>query len=228
MKIRPEVWFLIFVATEIFSMYMDSLYGVLFSFVFLALSLSTYKNNKELEKQDTEEQVNNILKKHNIECDELFVGVDNLSAIGLDKKYQNVIVLKRQSIHDGFRMKSIAFKDIIEAKVIKDGVTEISTSRASQIGGALVGGVLAGGVGAIIGGSGATQFAEEKLSKLTLQLVINDLSDPVHSIKFLNKAGWVDPHKPEYKDAIENSLRWHKMLEVIINRNQMKSYNENV
>jgi hypothetical protein len=62
------------------------------------------------------------------------------------------------------------------------------------------------------------------LSKLTIQIIINDLSEPVHSVKLLDEVVWIEPYKKEYKEAVEYALKWHSLFAVIINRNKMKVF----
>jgi len=97
---------------------------------------------------------------------------------------------------------------------LQDGRVISSTNRGSQLGGALLGGILAGGVGAAIGGLTGSKTSKDQIEKITLQVIVNDTSDPVHKLVFF------ESNIPMSKEYVKNYLleaeRCHHLISVLI------------
>ncbi len=112
------------------------------------------------------------------------------------------------------------FKDVIESEIIEDGYSVTKSSRTSQAGGAVVGGLLFGGAGAIIGGLSGSKKTTKNVTRIDLKIVVNDLSNPIYTINFLNRSAGrpVLSGEYEYKQAMEQAMKCHSMISIIIKR----------
>lgn len=106
--------------------------------------------------------------------------------------------------------------DILSSEVIEDGQSITKTVRSSQIGGAIVGGLILGGVGAVIGGLSGRKINAEKVTKITLRIIVNDPENPIYDICFLSLE--TNKNSTTYKLAIENAQEWQARLDVMIKR----------
>jgi hypothetical protein len=114
---------------------------------------------------------------------------------------------------DGTNLIVKQFKDVLEAELKIDGSTITKTSRGSQVLGVAVGSTLGAifggvGVGAMIGGlSGSTQSID-KIKTISLQILVNDLTNPVHEITLTNLTA--------IKTALDEAKEWNGILKVIL------------
>lgn len=106
------------------------------------------------------------------------------------------------------------FTDIIETQVVVDGKTITKTSRGSQALGIAVGGVLAGGLGALIGGLSASTSETKKIKNVSLKLLMNDLTIPVHEVGLIG----VSPatgYEP-LNLALTQAEEWDNLLKIVL------------
>lgn len=116
-----------------------------------------------------------------------------------------------------YKDKMYKYGDILKSEILNDGISVTSTNRGSQIGGALLGGLLAGGVGAIIGGLSGAQTSHEKVKKIELNVIVNDSSNPIHKIAFLDsQITSYAKDSQEYKDAYNKAYHCHQLIGVLI------------
>ena len=114
---------------------------------------------------------------------------------------------------DGTNLIVKQFKDVLEAELKIDGSTITKTSRGSQVLGVAVGSTLGAifggvGVGAMIGGlSGSTQSID-KIKTISLQILVNDLTNPVHEITLTNLTA--------IKTALDEGKEWNGIFKVIL------------
>lgn len=127
-------------------------------------------------------------------------------------------ISKQICLINGESLKFFKYDDIIESEVLTEGETITKTSRASQFTGAAVGGLVFGGVGAVIGGLSGKQVTSQEYKNVYLKLLINDTSNPVHIIDFIerikNNTGSFDTTPP--KVALKDAQGWHDLISVII------------
>jgi hypothetical protein len=114
---------------------------------------------------------------------------------------------------DGTNLIVKPFRDVLEAELKIDGSTITKTSRGSQVLGVAVGSTLGAifggaGVGAMIGGlSGSTQSID-KIKTISLQILVNDLTNPVHEITLTNLTA--------IKTALDEAKEWNGIFKVIL------------
>ncbi|MDQ0885940.1 hypothetical protein QFZ81_001028 [Paenibacillus sp. V4I9] len=113
--------------------------------------------------------------------------------------------------------------EILEVEAIEDDVQVMKTSRGSQAAGAIVGGVLLGGVGAIIGGlSGQRTTSSDKVKRVYIKLVVNDMERPFVTIDFLNDKLELSKTNVKAVKAIQDVNHWHSLISVLIKRGDEK------
>lgn len=105
------------------------------------------------------------------------------------------------------------FKDVLEAELKIDGSTITKTSRGSQVLGVAVGSTLGAifggaGVGAMIGGLSGSTESISKIKTISLQILVNDLANPVHEITLTNLT--------PVKTALEEAKEWNGIFKVIL------------
>jgi hypothetical protein len=144
-------------------------------------------------------------------------GCDNETGIAIDEDKKQICLFtnKRYLSH-----RLISFSDIISAEIHENGVSVTQTSSSSVVGRAVVGGLLLGGVGAIIGGLSAKKESNSisKVDRIELRITVNDLSDPLHDIVFLNRS--CDRAGYFYNKEMQNARQWLGMIDVIINQSK--------
>lgn len=218
MKINSYNLVFFFVVWMLIGIYLTSKLMIFSGLIILFLAIIFNKKENSNDKISTENAARIIFNKHDIE--KFHIGNDNKSGIGINEHTNTILFLSRKNMNQEFTVKSIQFSELIETKLLEDDLTVTSISRASQLGGALVGGVIGGGIGAIVGGSGGTQYSEKKVKNIKLQFTVNDLSNPIYNISFLNEDNYIEKYEIKYKTQIELATKWCKMFEVILKRNE--------
>jgi Short C-terminal domain len=193
--------------------------GVFGGMIYLA-NLDNKKQSRE-----TNEKVNKLhdmqMAIKDFTVSQKFTSPDIKSALLLDEENKKVAFI----YVDSNDTQIYNYEDILEAEILEDGKTITSTSRSSQIGGALIGGALAGGVGAIVGGLSGKQSSEQEINRIDLKVIVNNTKQPVKIINFLNAYLSMDingkpfPIKKEdasYKSAHRTVNHWHSLLSLLI------------
>ena len=166
---------------------------------------------------------NKCLKENNIPLNDSYLGDDGVSGISVLESQNKIAIIKRNNLNESFTPIFIDFNKIIESSIKEDGETVTKTNRGSQVAGTLVGGALAGGVGAVVGGLGAKQTSIESVRKITLEIVIDDLRSPIHEIVFFISPTPLSKNESIYKQIYSNANKWHKMMSIILKRNQISN-----
>lgn len=123
-------------------------------------------------------------------------------------------------------IKFISCKDLLQVELLEDDFSVTKTERTSQIGSALLGTILAGEFGAIVGSLTSKKMNKKHVDKLVLQIVVNDLNNPVYQVNFLRNS--MSKESKSYREIFNKANHWLKLLSVIIKRNDeldQKSYN---
>lgn len=180
----------------------------------------------ELDKRQLE--MEQIIKDTGIRDDAYWNDKDPLNArmaLSINVDESSVVILTLPSLMEQIsNQKSpvtqrVAFKDIIEVKVTSNSTTVTSTSRGSQLGGAVVGGVLAGGAGAVIGGLSGKTKSIESIQKLSLEIVVNDISNPIVEIPFFKmKFAELKAGTPKHNEIMEEINLWYRKFTVILHQ----------
>lgn len=116
--------------------------------------------------------------------------------------------------NNGLKHKQLKYSDIFQVEYKQDDQIITSTSRSSQLGGALVGGALAGGVGAVIGGLGGKQKQSSQVKQIFLTLLIDDLETPSLDIEF----AFFHPPRDASQVNDKEAKDWYNLFRVIIKK----------
>lgn len=175
------------------------------------------KEYEENEKKLGEKIRESYLKLNFKPTQKYFSSVNN-SYFAMDENNKKlcIISVNRMSNVPKVNPRVIDYKDVLEAEIIEDGISVTKTSRGSQIGRTLLGGVVAGGLGAVIGGLSAKTITTNEVSKIQLQIVINDTKIPIKKITFLNSEKPIKKDTQEYRTAIQKANHWHKLMTIVI------------
>lgn len=156
-----------------------------------------------------------------------FTSEDRETLIAIDETNKKVCILENQFNNDGkeliegmsnylYKVHVFNFSDIIQSEIITDGVTVTKSSRKEQLGGAIIGGSIAGGVGAIIGSSGASQKSEQEVSKIQLQVVVNNTIKSFFRITFGYFPEKTSSSSSEYVTSEKKATHWHNLMTHIL------------
>jgi hypothetical protein len=174
------------------------------------------KNKKE---SDTNDKIRNVIKANVTNPTKQTILTETNSAIVYDQENNHLFIYDKGHTHN------IKINDIYQSEIIEDGQTISKVSRSSQIAGSIIGGLIAGGTGAIIAGVSATRVKDEKINKMELQLVVNDVNNPIRKVEFFNAGDGLKIKKSsdEYKVRYNQILEWQKLMEILIKQNENKS-----
>lgn len=174
------------------------------------------KNKKE---SDTNDKIRNVIKANVTNPTKQTILTETNSAIVYDQENNHLFIYDKGHTHN------IKINDIYQSEIIEDGQTISKVSRSSQIAGSIIGGLIAGGTGAIIAGVSATRIKDEKINKMELQLVVNDVNNPIRKVEFFNAGDGLKIKKSsdEYKVRYNQILEWQKLMEILIKQNENKS-----
>lgn len=168
----------------------------------------------------TQKTIENLLKENEFSNDKLFISEDTNNSICLDQTHEKIAVTYRSNVNEKYTYMEFKFSEIISSQLKENEITITQTSRVSQLGGALVGSMVAGSVGAIIGGMGGSSSSEQEVKKIELQIVVNDLLSPIHTINFMDSPLPLSKDNKKYEYYFSEANSWHKTMSVIIKRQE--------
>jgi len=156
-------------------------------------------------------QVNELSDFH---PDFIRVTIEDQGGLAIDESRCLLMLIK------GSRRKVVRFDQIVSCEIKEDSASLVTTRRGA--GGIVIGGLLAGGVGAIVGGIASPQRSTvtSGVRRITLLVVIDDLSDPNHAVTFLFGVGGtiVSKSSASYRNGLANAQLWHSRITVAMRR----------
>jgi hypothetical protein len=207
--------------------YNDNMPIVLLSIlgIVLMLILANKSRTKESEtkKQTSTDMFDTLLIENNLNKSHFYLNYNSTQAINIDDDNKIIAILDKYG--GEYRIEKFSFNQIIESEIIQDGSTLNKTSKGSVIGGALIGGALAGGTGAVVGGLSADSKSYDEFKRIDLQITFDDLNSPLSIIEFMKTEYPITKDNPNYTRIYDEVLHWHKMLSVLIKRQQEKISN---
>jgi hypothetical protein len=218
--------------TILLSLFFLSFYGfyltvngifILIAFAFLGVLIASNVQHARHYSDVMEKTLEKALIKNDFVCDSSYLSDDFLSAIAISESKQKVAIFKRSNVNDDLKMKLLNFNDIVECGIKEDGTTVTHTSKGSAVGNAFIGSILAGGVGAILGAMVTDNVSSSKIHKSTLTIVVDDLSEPIHEIHFLNSNMSIDRDSEMYQNIYYEMNKWHKKISIILKRTELKT-----
>lgn len=107
----------------------------------------------------------------------------------------------------------VAWADVASCEVERNGQSITTTNRGSQVMGAAVGGLLLGPAGLLLGGLTGSKRNAQKVSELSLKVMIEHRAAPLHRIIFVKLPGnGVNPDSAMLKPVIERIEHFHALL----------------
>ena len=206
--------------------------------IFVTIALSAPFVWKYLaEKRKKEEDNRKRVESRNREIDRLLteahflptyaVMMDNGIQIDTSSKQVCLIVSdnakdSRRSAETESEFKFIPYDKLLTSQINEDGETVTTASSQAKLGSvvgrSIVGGLLLGGVGVVVGGlSGkrvGTAKTQRNVTKLELELIIDDLAYPVHRVCFLDMQPGDKFDKGKVRRAREEIYFWQILLEL--------------
>lgn len=105
------------------------------------------------------------------------------------------------------------WSDISAVEIEKNGQSLTQTNRGSQAMGAAVGAVLLGPVGLLMGGLTGSKRQKERINELSLKILIDDRTAPVHRIVFFRmKGNGIDAQSKVLKGPAAQLERVHALI----------------
>ena len=92
----------------------------------------------------------------------------------------------RVALRIGGQEHVYAFAQITAAEVVEEGSAVSRTNRGAQAARTLFGAAALGGAGALIGGLTASKTTQQRVSRVALQITVQDRQSPLHVITFLD------------------------------------------
>jgi hypothetical protein len=164
----------------------------------------TYKSNNF---SPTKEQLNPIMRE----------------GIAFDQNKNQLMFLKQKEFNYEYDVQIIPIHKILESKIIENGETVTRTSRTSQVTGIAVGTLLAGGIGAIVGGLSGKTMSSKSIKEIQLELIIDDVNDPITRMQFYYDANGIKQNSDRYKTEYEKVYYWHKLIEVLMHQHKSQT-----
>jgi len=203
--------------------------------VFFTPSGRAYARKYNAEQKKIEEKQVQEIKKHYRNKAQAFsdldgfspscsvFSVDNKSAISIDENSKNICLLstpggKSLNFFDTrlVQRKIVSYRDILEAAIFEDGNSITTTSRTSQVAGAIIGNIMLGGAGLLIGALTGSKKTSAAVSSLEVKLIINNTQSPTWSIAFIRSQTL--KKSPAYQKAASDANSLLGLIKVLIKR----------
>lgn len=104
--------------------------------------------------------------------------------LALDERRKKICIVYGNSQGRPGEAYVVSHKELVSVELLIGGTSVTTTSRGSQLGGAVVGGLLFGGVGAVIGGLSGKQETTTQNKTYELVITVDSLRRPIHRIHF--------------------------------------------
>lgn len=105
------------------------------------------------------------------------------------------------------------WSDISAVEVERNGQSLTQTNRGSQVMGAAVGAVLLGPLGLLMGGVTGSKRQQERVNELSLKILIDERTAPVHRIAFFRaKGSGVDARSSLLKEPAAKMEHFHALM----------------
>jgi hypothetical protein len=149
---------------------------------------------------------------------DVVLGADANTGVAIAKDESALILVRRTAGSGEFTQRTVPIAAVLSCELHEDGDTVTSTSRGSQLGGAIVGDLLFGKAGAMIGGLSGKKSNTAMCRVIELRLTVDDTSKPLHGVLFQNSE---TPRKdPGYIANSQRAREWAGKIAVLIKRQE--------
>lgn len=229
------IFFILMLRSLIFGDFYIMLFFLILMFISLIAGVIFGDKSRKNFALEIKQLLENKINQLDMNVSQYFIADDGESAIAIDEENNkigiivnnnnNPTVLNRTFNNYNFSSRIFDFKDILKSEILKDGKSITSTSITSTVSGAVLGGMIAGGVGAIIGGMAGEKETVNVVSRLELQVVVNDPKKSVYRIVFAANTEEFTIHQLSSKELEEIAHHWHNLLSHIIKLNDSEIKN---
>ena len=164
--------------------------------------------------------IDKMFKEYGFNPSQIYLSDCKSKLIAFDEKKYELCVMDvpyTKNKLDEADIKFVSCKDLLQVELLEDDFSVTKTERTSQIGSVLLGTILAGGFGAVVGALTSKKVNKKHVDKLVLQIVVNDLNNPVYQVNFLRNS--MSKESKSYQEIFNKANHWYKLLSVIIKRN---------
>ena len=148
------------------------------------------KSNEKRKNQRSESMFLSLLRIENFNYSKKIDGFGGYYIFAIDEANEKIALVTQ------WKKQVVNFTDIIGVEIIEDGSTISKKSTTRTIGGAIVGGVLAGGAGAIIGGLSGSSTHKNKVSSVTVKILLRNLDNPSLVVNCFDSSQMTSEGKP--------------------------------
>lgn len=185
-------------------------------FFFVALGIFLWwiieRREEEIRYQEKIEK-DTIEKLERIPHNRRAVSEDCLSAILLDDYSKTFYYVKRKDVDSNFKKKSYAFDEIYEcASSVNDNIYSLISK------GGIHGWSILNDDEELYSDDDVDE--EDVINKLSLKLIVDDLSNPLIEFVFYEDERGIDTESEEFEEIWEECKNWHKKFSIIIKRDQ--------
>lgn len=199
-------------------------------FIIVAVALGgwwLYELNKESKRRNEKLQQDTIEQIEEYPHTRYILSSDCLQALLIDEHSDTFRILQREETEEEFEAREYAFHELYEVAIVEDGNNIALTSKGGVHGWSLID----GGSKIDVHVKGYDVESENKsegkskneVKKLMLQLVVDDLSNPIIEYIFLDNNQAIPKDIDEYKDILKECTKWYQKISVIIKRNENKN-----
>ena len=191
---------------------------VILVIVIIILWIVTKNNKSNAGKSDLEKYLARI---EGFRSTKEFMGVDGICGIAVDEKSRKICLITKR---ERFSSIVISHQEILSAEIAEDGFPIIKVSRKSLIDVALPEGIpIVSAGGANDGFSETEEKAQNQVRKIELNVIVNNINEPVHTVIFLN--GETEKGSVKYNIPLAAARQWHSRICILIQ--QADNENEN-
>ncbi len=191
------------------------LFFLFLTIMIISIVLTNIEANRMRKNQKGENlsKIDKLLAENNVIKSQFYSNDNQTDTIVLDEEHSQIAIIKK--LNETFTLSKLPYSSLVESELKEDGVSITKTSKGAVVGGAL----LAGGFGAIVGGLVSNKSSQDEIRRITLNLTVDDLSSPIHTIEFMTlNENYIKKDNPYFKERFNQATHWHKLCSVIINR----------
>ncbi len=140
-----------------------------------------------------------------------------LHALLLNEQTNMLIVAQREELDEELTITEVPFSKIYEVAIMEDEVFMLKTKNY------LMSGSLLEEDNEELAEEGEEDEEEDTVTKISLKLVVDHLSDPILEYIFMDTdEDPISKEEDEYKEAMELCEKWYQKISVIIKRHELE------
>lgn len=170
-----------------------------------------YEMRKDAKERREKIEKDTIRKLERIPHNRRAVSDDCLTAILLDEPSKTFCYAERENVDSNFKKRSYSFDEIYECAIVVNDHLVSLISKGGIQGWSLI-------------HEGKERYEEEgveeeeTVNKLSLKIVVDDLSDPLIEFVFFEDKKGIDKDSEEFEEMWQECKNWHQKIGVIIKR----------